>query len=798
MFLALFGCHRTSLQQLYDDAHLQLQQGYYEKVIPEATEGIRRSTPNDPLWSWKFRLVEAEALMRRGQVKQSLDVLAEDPSPGLPIEIRGRKKIVQAQALCRSDRNKEGMALLDQAEKLISGSAVPLQAELTFNRGYCSFNSPAAAQSYFQKAAELAHASDPFLVAASFGNIGSIVVDEGHYDEAIEWFQKALPLMKAANSPLIEEKLLRSLGWAHSELGDFRGAIEYLERALAVTSQLGRIEEEQYVLVDLGRAYQSLPGEYSDKAEFTYRRALSISAKLNNTALSNACLHNLAQLALSEHNLNNAKSYWKQLTANLSPGGPGEENAWLDEAEIATGEKDFDNARKIFERIGRDPRTGIGRRALAESWLAQVYWKQHKPADAERTFQQSIHTVEEELAKTKEQYWASILDNHSHRFDNYTRFLVDQGQFMRALDQVEYQRQLGLTLRLAPQRSPLNIAAIQRRLARNQVILDYHVTDEESFLWVITAKHVQLFHLPSHPELHYLLEAHTNEIQGQRAIEDSPGGQKLYKALVQPAEKLIPSGAQVSIIPSKILWLLNFETLIVPGPRPHYWIEDVAIQNWSSLSRAATPAVNSQRSGKQMLLIGAPQAVNPTFPPLKHASEEIGEIKSQFVSDHEQVISGSAATPQAYLSSAPEQYRFIHFVTHGIPNEKIPMESAIVLSGTTSSYKLYARDIVAKPIHADLVTISACYGAGKRWYVAEGVVGLGWAFIRAGAHQVIAALWEVDDSTTPELMNNLYMELNRHHTAADALRSAKLAMLHASGPQKLPYYWGSLQLYTRS
>src|SRR5207248_2165990 len=101
-----------------------------------------------------------------------------------------------------------------------------------------------------------------------------------------------------------------------------------------------------------------------------------------------------------------------------------------------------------------------------------------------------------------------------------------------------------------------------------------------------------------------------------------PSGQKLYVALIQPAEKFIPKGAQVSIIPSKILWLLNFETLIVPGGNPHYWIEDVTIQNCSSLSRVAVSTVNSARVQKQMLLIGAPEEVNPEFPILKHANEE--------------------------------------------------------------------------------------------------------------------------------------------------------------------------------
>ena len=89
------------------------------------------------------------------------------------------------------------------------------------------------------------------------------------------------------------------------------------------------------------------------------------------------------------------------------------------------------------------------------------------------------------------------------------------------------------------------------------------------------------------------------------------------------------------------------------------------------------------------------------------------------------MISGPGAIFESYKSSNPQQYKFIHFVTHGIASEKVPMDSAIVLSGHADSYKLYARDIISMPIHADLVTISACYGAGKRWYVSEEMVKLG-------------------------------------------------------------------------
>ncbi len=77
------------------------------------------------------------------------------------------------------------------------------------------------------------------------------------------------------------------------------------------------------------------------------------------------------------------------------------------------------------------------------------------------------------------------------------------------------------------------------------------------------------------------------------------------------------------------------------------------------------------------------------------------------------------------------------------------------------SFKLYARDIVRRPVRADFVTISTCYGAGARAYTGEGLVGLSWAFLRAGAHNVIAALWEASDAATPQLMDRLYGELDK-------------------------------------
>src|SRR5678815_2969032 len=82
-------------------------------------------------------------------------------------------------------------------------------------------------------------------------------------------------------------------------------------------------------------------------------------------------------------------------------------------------------------------------------------------------------------------------------------------------------------------------------------------------------------------------------------------------------------------------------------------------------------------------------------------------------------------------------------------------------------------------------------------YTGEGLVGLSWAFLKAGAHNVIAALWEATDAPTEQLMNKFYSELDKGATPDAALRTAKLSLLRDTGFRN-PFYWAPFQLYTGS
>jgi CHAT domain-containing protein len=121
----------------------------------------------------------------------------------------------------------------------------------------------------------------------------------------------------------------------------------------------------------------------------------------------------------------------------------------------------------------------------------------------------------------------------------------------------------------------------------------------------------------------------------------------------------------------------------------------------------------------------------------------------------------------------------------------------VVLSHRGNSYKLYAHDVIEVPIKADLVTISGCESAGVRAYAGEGLIGFAWAFLKAGAHAVVAGLWDVSDISTEPLMNLFYGGIANGEDAVTAMRQAKQELRKHPEYSK-PYYWAPFQVYLSS
>jgi CHAT domain-containing protein len=150
-------------------------------------------------------------------------------------------------------------------------------------------------------------------------------------------------------------------------------------------------------------------------------------------------------------------------------------------------------------------------------------------------------------------------------------------------------------------------------------------------------------------------------------------------------------------------------------------------------------------------------------------------------------------------SAALARYRIVHFATHGLLDSQHPELSGLVLSlvdekGAPQGGFLDLQDIYNLRLPADLVVLSGCSTALGKTIDGEGIIGLTRGFMHAGASQVLASLWKVDDLATAELMQRFYEGLLRQRLRpVAALRRAQLEMAKHEDWHD-PYFWAAFTL----
>lgn len=775
-----------------------------------------RETLGDPVCNYKFRLLKAQTRVST-RPKETLELLITSlPRELVATEFEVRKKLLQGQAFSALGQHHDAELALDEAERLAASRAQRLLAKIFLAKGDLSNrqgNLQATEENYVKALRFARQYSQRSAEMDALVDLGFILERRERFDEATDQLYKALDQSRILHNRVAEEVALGNLGYSYFMLGNLDQSISLLQEADRTAGEVGERRGQQRSCTVLGNVYLS-KRDYV-QAEKSYSKALSLALDLNkpdgiDRDLVALAYHNLAQLELARGDLDKAEEYNRKAFAaeNLTLDDRSDPYLVLTTAEIAKGRQQFSVAAELLNSVIANKASDSSLRWRAQSDLANVYVAQKMFPEAEREFQKALEIVEKASEDVnQEERRMSFLDAWPF-YDDYIRFLVDRNNPPKALQIAEFSRARTLAeafgIKAQQRAAGLSIAQLQSSLAaRKQIALAYWLADKESYLWAITPAEIKLFRLASKDQIEDAIKKNVAQIGERLEPQDSSAAQQLYTMLVGPAAALIPKNAHVVIAPNRSLYKLNFETLVVPGAKPHYWIEDVQIENASSLALLAASRRQRPAAANNLLLIGAPLEASGDFPALKHAPEEMQKVESHFPGGRSKRVSGKDATPPSYRANRPGQYRFIHFVSHGTANQMSPLDSAIILSADTeNSYKLYARDVInvsQRPedrLHADLVTISACYGLGNKTYSGEGLVGLAWAFMRAGAHQVIAGLWEVDDASSPRFMDDFYSELSRRKSAAEALRQAKLNMLNSNDFHRHPHFWASLQVYT--
>jgi CHAT domain-containing protein len=803
-FSGLTGCQpaRPPPDALFESVYTEYVHGNLEAAYTRA-EQARKAQPAGP-WAVKFRLLQADILVKRGQLDQVVGLLACDrPPPAAQDDAQIKRNLLCGLAHARLEKPTQAAQELKAAHQLADATHSSLMAEVLRTEGLIARDGHQLGEATEKFRGSLVAArnnSDRLLEASNLIDIGFNNLQSARFGEALTFLQQGADVARAIGARRQLEMATGNVGWSYQNLGDFDSSLPRFQDAEQQAREIGMTAHRVVWLQDAGLAEYRLGN--LDAARKDDEEALRIAQTLPAEQEVDQIANIQANIALLLHERGQyvaAKQYSDAAVATAAKSTDDVVIAHclymqgLIESHLGTAEQ----ARVILMSAWkRDPDPDL--RAEIESAIAKLYSDRQQSDQADIWYRRSIQTFEAKRAKVGDE--ALRLSTFAYGqaiYRDYAEFLIKTNHPLAALQLLDRSRARTLEEGLGSHSLPDADAGDPRAVARslNASILFYSLGREQSHLWVVTASQTQLFTLPDEQQIKSLVKKHQSDIQ--QALDPDTAA---YDTLVKPAANLIFAGSRVFVIADGALHGLNFETLRTGGSR--YWIEDVAVTTASSirmLSRSKT--MPPLRAVKELLLIGDPTIPKGSFAALPDAAREIQQVRQHFQPDSEIVISQSGAVPAAYAASKPEDFRYIHFAAHGTASRLSPLDSAVVLSPPPKepeAFELYARDIVQHPLNATLVTISACYGSGIRTYAGEGLVGLAWVFLRAGAHNVIAALWQVADSASPLLMDQLYSELQAGKAPDEALRAAKLSLLHSSRIYRKPLFWGAFQLYAGS
>ncbi len=796
--LILAGCG-TPPDVHYNTGRLLLKQGKPADAMREAEAGMRAES------SWRFRILEADVLLFRGEARAAKDLLAFPQPPADP-ESQARLQMDLGWAEYLGSNYAGAEAALQRASQIAESANLPLLDAYVENRAALVAvrqRRMEEAERSFRHVIEVAVAQqDPYLQATAMHNLGFLFQNTFQFEKAIYWLDKARAMFQqlgAVNSYFVATG---NLGSCYLRLGDLEKGLADLKEAQDHAHQMGDRFNEQLWIGNSGSALYER--DQFQQASEKFKQALELARSLDNNEkdLTGWWYYSLASAAIDLGDFDAAGKYNKEaLDRRQALADRSDFYPRVNEAHIAAGRKD-PRAEGLYRGLIAEYREGMNPVPMleAEAGLAGILAEKGQFDKADAQFRAALANVENRRAAlvsadNRMTYLAKLI----RFYDRYIDFLVDRQQPERALEVAESSRARVLDERLESKPAHAAVPASRmRELARSShcVFLSYWLGKNRSFLWAVTPGGIALYPLPPEREIAPLVAGYRSFLENLRDPLQSefPAGRKLSEILLGPVRPLLASANRVVLVPDRSLYSLNFETLPDPENPSKYLIERATLEVAPSLDLLADSRPRPA-AGDSLLLIGDPEQAVEEYPKLPFAGGEMQRIAKAFASKKQTILQGARAYPGAYGDARPVQFGWIHFAVHAAANQRSPLDSALILSRHDSAYQLSARQVMNVPLNARIVALSACRSAGAKTFSGEGQVGLSWAFLRAGARSVVAGLWDVTDRSTADLMADFYDQLARDSTPENALRHAKLALLHGGNAHQKPFYWGPFQLY---
>ena len=337
----------------------------------------------------------------------------------------------------------------------------------------------------------------------------------------------------------------------------------------------------------------------------------------------------------------------------------------------------------------------------------------------------------------------------------------------------------------------LDLGALRRRFVGGRALVEYGLHGDELFAVLVVDGQVQVVRalaswadlLGAQHRLQYQLDtlrAGSHRVQphvGQLMQRCKARLQALYDRLWRPLEPRLARVDDAVVVPCQALQALPFPAL----HDGRQWLDE-RVRITLSPAAALAPVAPLPAAPRRALVVGDGRR-------LAHMRHEIDTVARELQA--EGVLMDEGATPDAVLAAA-RQADVLHLACHGEFRADNPRFSALHLGEGL----LTAADVEAQRLPARLVVLSACETGRTRAAAGDEGLGLVRAFQLAGARDVVASLWAVDDEATAHFMASFYGAWA--HGMVDVGRALQQARHAVRARWPHPFHWAAFQGYARA
>lgn len=362
-----------------------------------------------------------------------------------------------------------------------------------------------------------------------------------------------------------------------------------------------------------------------------------------------------------------------------------------------------------------------------------------------------------------------------------------------------------------------SVADVQNRLDKQTALIEYTLTDKQLYIFVITQEGYWVHRqVADKKEIEKEIKRWSYNIDGVSTNSYLTRGFRFFKQFIQPIEKYLATKKHLLIIPDGLLSRLPFDAFVTKkeeGNDKHnyaYLIRKWGVTLYPSASLALMQEQRKDKTYTSDFMGFAPvfkqqYAQNGIFKrnlsTLPYTKKEVENIHQLFVAQkkNSEIFIGEQVS-ERMIKNLQGRYRFVHFATHGLLDDKTPILAFYPDQKTDSVQsndgELSLEEIFNLKFKADMVVLSSCKGWAGRNVKGEGILAITRGFVYLGTPHIIYTLWSVNDKDAAELMIRFYRLLSKGQSYREALRLAKLSMLK-SPATAWPKWWAGFTMMSK-